>query len=138
MLDSMQVDPTQLLSQFWSLIKPVVEAGAVTTGVVEAGKYITPSLVSGKESDRASQVSVVGLIAAKTLGIVSMGWMPLLGIAVLAPFASKMIHDVALQSVGDKVLRPILGPTLKPISKIADSAVEKALGVFSEKGKESS
>lgn len=129
------MDINSLISTIWDSVSPfvsrTVEAGAITAGAVEAGKVLAPSLVAGKEGDRSFQFSFIGAILAKVLGATTLGWVPLLATAAIAPFVSQGIHDVAAP-YADKLTKPVAGTAFKPITAIVErflAPFAKALGV---------
>lgn len=126
------MDIANLIGTLWDTISPflgrTVEAGALTAAAVEAGKLTAPKLFEGKEGDRSFQIGILGPILAKVLGVTTLGWVPLLASAFLAPFVSNGIHDVAAP-YADKLTKPVAGLTvLKPVT----GAVEKFLAPFAK------
>lgn len=124
---------TETIAKVWDLVRPALEAGMITTGAVEAGKYVVPSLFAGKESDRAAQISIFGALGGKALGVApfaAIGWVPLLVTSLVAPLIARVVHDIAMPTVGDKVLKPILGPVSKPIGDTVDKALLPVLKLF--------
>lgn len=135
------MDIANLISGVWDSVSPflgsVLQAGALTAGAVEAGKIVAPSLVAGKEGDRSFQIPIVGAVVGKIIGLapfVTMGWLPLLATAILAPFMAQGIHDVAAPYV-DKVTKPIASKAMSPITRIVETAIAPFAKAFSGDGK---
>lgn len=128
----MEHDIVQTIVSLWDAVAPflgrTLEAGALTAGAVEGGKLLAPSLFAGKEGDRSFQIGFLAPIAAKLLGATTLGWLPLLASAVLAPMVSNGVHDV-VAPVADKVTKPVSEiPILKPILGV----VEKFIAPFAK------